>query len=60
MYDLYTYNLDCQVRLIQAWKPRTGFIRAEIIPLKAYRFFSGAFGSYVTAASNSESGSFRL
>ncbi len=25
-----------------------------------YRFFGGAFGSYVTAASNSESGNFRL
>jgi hypothetical protein len=30
------------------------------INLRSHRFFSGTFGSYVTAASNSESGSFRL
>ena len=37
-----------------------GCVTCETESGRAYRFFSGTFGSYVTAASNSESGSFRL
>jgi hypothetical protein len=61
MYDLYTQGgLSSPLNTPMRNPVNKDLFRPKSSDLKAYRFFRGAFGSYVTAASNSESASFRL